>query len=190
VRLLRYPKHQPRRARLKKKNEPEPPPKREPLTREGAAPARSTLAELKPASAPRPDLNAESVWKQVLANAQSQSDLAKLEHLSCESFDGRTARLVLDAQGVGMSGFLQTQTSWLSSLLERVAGRPVRVELTTPSHEMPVQIASPAEQISEASRIPIVRRAIDLFDATIVAVQSDEPATPNAAQRPEEPSRV
>jgi hypothetical protein len=134
-------------------------------------------------------VSAEELWSRVLARASAQSDKAKLEHLTCESYDGVTARLVLESEGAGMSAFLRTQTAWLSSLLEGVAGRPVKVELKTPN-VLTAAPMMPEEQIGEASRIPIVRRAMDLFDATIVAVQAVTPLPQVAKSSEENTSRV
>ena len=176
-------------AAAEKKNEPGQASKHETLTREISTPARSAVAELKPPVLLAKNVSAEELWSRVLARASAQSDKAKLEHLTCESYDGVTARLVLESEGAGMSAFLRTQTAWLSSLLEGVAGRPVKVELKTPN-VLTAAPMMPEEQIGEASRIPIVRRAMDLFDATIVAVQAVTPLPQVAKSSEENTSRV
>ncbi|UCD76802.1 MAG: DNA polymerase III subunit gamma/tau [Phycisphaerales bacterium] len=137
-----------------------------------AAPtAPMALAEAKPQAAALP-VSDDQLWSRVVeAAAASPPDQAKVRNLRFESFDGRTLRLTVAEEGVAVVRFLRTQTDALADLVERATGRSVRIELDSSRAESGPPAAVDEQQLAEAQKLPLVRKAMDLFDAVVVEAE-------------------
>jgi hypothetical protein len=130
------------------------------------APA-ATLAELKS----RLDQVAE----------RSPRERALVDQIEVLDFAGDSARVALVDNGSGQ--YLVTNPDPIRTLISRAAGRPVRITLDTSrlrEHSdapRPVQIDDPSVRND-----PLVRKAAELFDASVIAV------TPRFAGDAEKPA--
>jgi DNA polymerase-3 subunit gamma/tau len=157
-----------------------PAPAPEPAPAPTAAPATSperpreqALVEVK--SAP-PDDDPERLWGAVLSFAKdSPSDHAKVCNLAFSSFDGRTLRLAVAESAARSARFLATQTDSLAELVRRATGRTVQIALESPESTTKTPAASTAE-VDDVSRLPLVRKAMDVFDAVVTGVEPDPSA--------------
>lgn len=91
----------------------------------------------------------------------------------------------------------------LAQMLGRIVGRPVRVEIESPTAASQVDWSATADtsrgpRAQDAMALPLVREVMDLFDATIVDVRRAEepytapsdpvlPASPGTAESDEAP---
>jgi DNA polymerase-3 subunit gamma/tau len=117
------------------------------------------------------------LWAKVRAlSAEMPADHARLEHLVFESFDGRRLRLAVDTRDAGLGRWLAGQTAPLAEMIRQATGRDVVVEIDTSAVKGADGPQAARKRIEEAQQSPLVRRAMEIFDATIVEVQ-DEPAT-------------
>jgi DNA polymerase-3 subunit gamma/tau len=136
----------------------------------------AAMAEAKPASASNGDLpivdsplQAEAqIWQRVVEVAREKfTDWQRVEHLVFRSFDGRTIRLAVDDSGADVVGFLSMQIEKIADLVRRATGRTVKIDLDTTT----AQPRALAPAALETGPLPAaVRRAVDLFDATVVAI--------------------
>jgi DNA polymerase-3 subunit gamma/tau len=160
----------------KKNDEVSPPaPSREPV---GPAPRRETTPA-PDAAAPgaavtevKLDLDGEELWRRVLASA-SAAQQRRLGYLHFEAYDGRRLRLSIGPEGAAVSRWLQAQSDGIADLVHRVAGRRVTLELDVSACEAPERAADAAD-LAEVERDPAVRRAMELFDAVVVDVETSE----------------
>jgi hypothetical protein len=88
-----------------------------------------------------------------------------------ESFDGRTLRLSLDESGADVARYLTNNIDKLVDLVKRATGRHVRIELDTSRFDSRSKGAEASVDRSDAPRPPLVDKAIELFDAELIAVQ-------------------
>jgi hypothetical protein len=109
--------------------------------------------------------------------AGSARDQARVRHLRFRSFDGRTLRLAIAEAGSDSARFLATQTAPVTELVRRATGRNVRVHIDPPSAAAAPRRAD-SRMIEEAMRMPLVRKAMDLFGAVITDVREHAPAPP------------
>ncbi|MBI1303937.1 MAG: DNA polymerase III subunit gamma/tau [Phycisphaera sp.] len=103
--------------------------------------------------------------------AQSAKDQALLSQIELRAFDAGVARIALPREGG--AAYLATNPEPIRALLSRAAGRPIRIDIERSEAESrsaprPATVSATDEQAARAD--PLVRRAIDLFDATIVSV--------------------
>ncbi len=146
-------------------------------------PAPASVTEPKPLAAAGRALDDVSLWSAVLqAASSSTSDRAKIEHLVCESFDGRTLRLSVSEAGAAVAGWLGTQADALVDLVNRATGRRVLVEIDTTKAKAAAAARDGGRQREAAGRLPAVRQAMEIFDAEIVEVR-DHPA-PDTPREP------
>lgn len=147
-------------AERSKKNEPP-----DGLTASASAQASTaTVAEISAA-------NVEAIWKQALQMlADSTADMAgqyqRLEWIP----DGRIIATLSEQFERYCS--LPERRSRVENMLAQVAGRPVRVEFKALAGE-PSPAAAPVSRLKlvrDSARDPLVRAAIDVFDATITEV--------------------
>ena len=109
----------------------------------------------------------DELWPRVLqVAAQSMGDRQRTEHLVFESFDGVTLRLSIDDSGADIARYLRTQTDKIADLVKRATGRSVKIDLDVSNVKR-----SPAPAVTTDAPLPeIVRKAVDLFDATVVSI--------------------
>ena len=112
------------------------------------------------------------IWTEIKAfAARTPSDVAKIEHLVYQSFDGRTLRLRVDTLDTGLARWLATQDKALGVLARQATNRAVRVELDRPLIDEGDGSGSGPSEIERARQIPIVKRASEIFDADVVDVR-------------------
>jgi hypothetical protein len=114
-------------------------------------------------------------------SAETPADHARLEHLVFKSFDGRRLRLTVDTPDAGLGRWLAGQTAQLAEMIRRATAQNVIVEIDTSAVKGAEGPQAARKRIEEAQQSPLVRRAMEIFDATVVEVQ-DEPATPPPAE--------
>ena len=132
-----------------------------------ALPAPASTAN---AAAPAPvrDL-AELVARLAAIAEKSPRDHALLSQIEVLSFTGDAAKVAVQSDGGG--GYLVTNPDPVRTLLSRAVGRPVRVTLE--ARETPGVPPPPKRMTVDDAEVradPLVRRAAELFDASIVAV--------------------
>ncbi len=112
------------------------------------------------------------IWAEIKAvAARTPSDVAKIERLVYQSFDGQTLRLKVDTDDAGLARWLATQDKALGVLARQATNRAMRVELDTPLIDEGSGSGSSPSEIEQARQIPIVRRASEIFDADVVDVR-------------------
>jgi hypothetical protein len=121
-----------------------------------------------------------ALWASVQAlAAETPAERAKVEHLVFESFDGRRLRLTAKTADAGLGRWLATQAAPLAEMVRRATSRDVIVEIDTSEADDAGPQAARA-RIEAAQRSPLVRRAMEIFDADVVEVK-DSPAPKSAA---------
>jgi DNA polymerase-3 subunit gamma/tau len=137
-------------------------------------------APVEPAAvAPAKDL-AELQSRLAAVAGRSPRDHALLSQIEVLSFSGDAAKVSVAADGGG--GYLVTNPDPVRTLLSRAAGRPVRVTLEareTPG--LPPPPKRMAVDDAEVRADPLVRRAAELFDASVVAVTKRNAASGGGA---------
>ncbi|MEY3143504.1 MAG: polymerase gamma/tau subunit [Planctomycetota bacterium] len=166
----------------------------------GAAPAVEPKSLPAPVPAPERDTAkdtaketardlAELISRLADVAEKSPRDHALTSQIEVLSFTGDAARVAVRADGGGR--YLVTNPDPVRTLLSRAAGRPVRVTLEareTPGVAPPPR--SPSVDDAEVRADPLVRRAAELFDASIVSVtrrsapveQDPDAASPSSAE--------
>jgi len=148
-----------------------------------ATPAVAQASAPQPTPAAAPTIAPATTLAEIRARladvaTKSPRDRALVEQIEVLEFNGDAARVALVDDGSGR--YLATNPDPIRTLLSRASGRPVRVALdlsrlrSEADKPRPAQIDDPAVRAD-----PLVRRAAELFDATIVSVQSrfrEEPA--------------
>jgi hypothetical protein len=93
-------------------------------------------------------------------------DQHRVEHLVFESFDGTTLRLAVEESAADMARFIAGQVEQIRDLVKRATGRGVSIVIDA-SRVAP----RPGPSVQAAGQTPeIVRKAAELFDATLVSV--------------------
>jgi hypothetical protein len=131
-----------------------------------AAPAKDLAKD--PAKDPAKDLT-ELLARLADIAEKSPRDHALSSQIEVLSFTGDAAKVAVRADGSGR--YLVTNPDPVRTLLSRAAGRPLRITLEareTPGVAPPPRAASADD--AEVRADPLVRRAAELFDASIVAV--------------------
>ena len=112
------------------------------------------------------------IWAEIKAVAAGRpSDVARIERLVYQSFDGGTLRLKIDTDDAGLARWLATQGKALGDLARQATNRTVHVELDTPLIDQGSGSGSGPSEIEQARQIPIVKRASEIFDADVVDVR-------------------
>jgi DNA polymerase III subunit gamma/tau len=125
------------------------------------------------------------LWPQVLeVAARSVPDRQRTEHLVFQSFDGRTLRLSLDEGGADVVRYLTNNIDKIVDLVKRATGRVVRVELDTSRFDTRSKAAEVPADNAQGARLPLVQKAIELFDAELISVQQ----APASARSPSKPA--
>ena len=134
----------------------------------------AALAELKPAVD-------DDLWPRVLEVAsRSIGDKTRTEHLVFQSFDGRVLRLSIDESGADIARYLSRETDRIADLVKRATGKTVKIELDTGQFAAERARPEPGGPSGHLPLPPLVEKAIDLFDATLVAVE-EAPSPRNQA---------
>jgi DNA polymerase-3 subunit gamma/tau len=136
------------------------------------APAQAPhVAEVKPAA-----ISDDQLWPRVLEVAREKfPDWQRVEHLLYQSFDGQTLRLAIDDSGADVVGFLTMQVDKIADLVRRATGRQVKIDLDTGQRDPRRAAASAARASPTDAGAPLpamVGKAAELFDATVVAIDS------------------
>jgi hypothetical protein len=143
------------------------PPRRVEAASPGAAAAAAVPAA---ASAELKPIADEQIWNRVLEVASTSiGDKARTEHLVFESFDGTTLRLSIDESGADIARYLSRETDRIAELVKRATGRGVRIELDT-TRAAPATSATDSATGNHGQAPPLVQKAMELFDATLISV--------------------
>jgi DNA polymerase-3 subunit gamma/tau len=117
---------------------------------------------------PMPAMGLSQVWSKVRAAAASPRLAAMLDTVEPLSFDGEV--LLLEAAGsAAAAAWIVERPEPLRQLLEGVLGgaaKRIAIRLASPRRD---ESASPSPPATGLESHPVVRRAIDLFDAKVVA---------------------
>jgi DNA polymerase-3 subunit gamma/tau len=174
-----------------------------------AAPARDpALIEVKsasaaPAPAPRvpvgPDAasppapaapdpqDGAALWREVVT-AAAGGDRSRVQQLALRGFDGRTLRLAVREEAAATARYIAGQAERIAELVQRVTGRRVAVHIEAAAEAGPTAAApatAPPPRLGEAHRLPVVERAMEIFDAIVVDVREDEAPGAGDAGDPE-----
>ncbi|MHC4304029.1 MAG: hypothetical protein ACYSW2_06005, partial [Planctomycetota bacterium] len=150
--------------------------KKEQAVTRGPEPPPAHIVESK---APPPGGEGAELWARVRAlSAETPADHARLEHLVFESFDGRRLRLTADTSDAGLGRWLAGQAAPLAEMIRRATSRDVIVEIDTSVADAADGPQAARKRIEDAQELPLVRRAMEIFDATVVDVQESPQARP------------
>ncbi len=167
-----------RHSELRKKKEPMtiPVAEREPAS---PRPTPTAVVESKPVHAPGEDeSDGARLWRTVCqVAAGTPSNAARLQHLAFEAFDGRTLRLAVNTSDTGLARWLAGQSDAVASIVRQAVGRDIRIELSMSAANERAPAASRAGKITQVQRLPVVRKAMEIFNADVVDVQ-DAPQPP------------
>ncbi|MHC4910325.1 MAG: DNA polymerase III subunit gamma/tau [Planctomycetota bacterium] len=142
--------------------------------RRPAAPAASspTGAPAPEGAAPAAPIDGAQLWAQDMqATAGSPGDRARLESLHYRSFDGRTLTLSVPEEEAELAGYLRRQKDAIADCVKRTTGRSVKIEIIEPDTTPKRRTEASVETMQEIQSHPAVRRAMDLFGATIIDVR-------------------
>ncbi len=150
-----------------------------------SSPTPSPTASQVPA-APQPTADIAELRRRLTAiAAKNPKDQALVEQIEIVEFTGDSARVAVRADD-GPGKYLATNPDPIRTLVSRAAGRPVR--LTLDKRESAGAIPRPKAIMPDDPSIradPLVRRAAELLDASIVAVTprlvADAPSAPSDA---------
>ena len=149
---------------------PAPTPSPAPTPTPTPAPAPSPTPSQIPA-APQPTADIAELRRRLIAiAAKNPKDQALVEQIEIVEFTGDSARVAVRADD-GPGKYLATNPDPIRTLVSRAAGRPVR--LTLDKRESAGAIPRPKAIMPDDPAIradPLVRRAAELLDASIVAV--------------------
>jgi len=152
----------------------------EPKPATSSAPAPVPVPASAPPAAALPAASlAELRSRLSLAAERSPRDAALVAQIEVVEFGGDSARVALVDDGSGK--YLSANPDPIRTLLSRAAGRPVRITLDTSRLRADADAPRPASIDDPAVRAdPLVRKAAELFDATVIAV------TPRIDEQPSE----
>ena len=112
-----------------------------------------------------------ALWAEVIGAASDSPTMqAKVENLAFEQFDGHTLHLGVRTADAGLARWLATQSSALARLVEQTTGRRVSVSVTAPAEQTTPPGESQADKVRQAEKLPAVQTVMEVFDATVVAV--------------------
>lgn len=99
-------------------------------------------------------------------------DAAMIAPLRPVSFEGRTLRLRCEGSDATLATTLARQTPRIAELVERATGRRVVVTIDPPTVAAAAPARAGASELEAARQHPLVREAMQLFDATVTEVTS------------------
>lgn len=143
------------------------------------------------AHAPLPaDASAADVWRRVYQiGGDSGAMRARLNTLRLAELTETKATIAADS--VATVAWVKQQEARLIELLRRATGRAVRLDVVVseqpPAPPPPDSVAAAARADDEALNHPLVRTAIQLFDARVVRIERAAPTRPAATSEPTDP---
>ena len=155
-----------------------------PIPTPAPSPTPTAVVESKPVHAPPEDeSDGARLWRTVCqVAAGTPSNAARLQHLAFEAFDGQTLRLAVNTSDTGLARWLAGQSDAVASIVKQAVGRNIRIELSTSAASGGAPADSRAGKITEVQQLPVVRKAMEIFNADVVDVQDapqPSPATPD-----------
>ncbi len=160
----------------------------EPARRVSAPAARGPVAPAPVAStAPKASVVATSeptdAWSKVCAAAQAKTTTRVLVQ-SLQAITIEPGRAVLRANDPRQLAYAKSQSELLAALFRDAVGHPVKVEFEGES----ASGAAPASVVNDPIlEHELVRKAISLFDAKVVAIEKDAAAEPKEDETKSEP---
>lgn len=136
--------------------------------------APPSVTELKPAPA-APAANApitgDALWQQVL-NFPGNSNMARarLESLAFDSFDGNTLNLRIADEGASAARLIAKTLDELTEIIRKACGRRIDVRIDT-GDMSDSSTSLDGDAVREAEQLPLVRQAMDIFDARVVGIE-------------------
>lgn len=123
-------------------------------------------------SRPAPDadepLTAEALWDRVLGyDGHSMMARTRLDCLDCDSFDGQTLTLRVRSDAVVGARVIANSVEELSEAIRKACGRRLEVKIDAGES---VKVAVDSDAVREAEQMPLVRHAMEIFDARVVDV--------------------
>jgi len=138
------------------------------------------LAEMKPAATAVANGSADP-WPVITAAAAKSTFANWMADLEFKGADDRTIRLAVSQHGAPRARMLKARLDAFTAFVRQVTGRPYMVDLDI-STAAPAPATSMSDAEREAARkVPAVALAIDLFEASLVGVQSGAPSSPRNA---------
>ncbi len=144
------------------------------------APAATPAAEPTPTAVPVPSAatpadptDAASVWSAVLARADGGPKASMLASVSLLDLRGNEA--VVRITNPRLRAYLISQQETLAKMIGEAAGRR-DLRITFEADSQSSAPAARGEEIEAAAQIPIVRKAMELFNARVIAVEEAAPA--------------
>jgi len=112
----------------------------------------------------------QRLWKQVEALAgDAANEHVLIENLAYHSFDGTTLRLSIRTADEGLARWLTGQAQPLADLVKRATAR--RVDVVVEESSVEDDRALLQQRKDEARDLPMVRTAIEIFDAEVIDVK-------------------
>jgi len=146
-----------------------------------------SIVEPKPAATPQTmePLTGQDLWAQVCKiAANSTANAAKVDNLSLKTFDGRTLRLAINTTDTGLAKILSSQTKELSALVLEATGHRVEVQIEA----LPANAINPstgqAQQLAFVKQMPLIQKAVQIFNADVVSVCDSVHTKPKQAESP------
>ncbi len=158
------------------------PKKKEAVTASSSPPPAEpeVLVEPKETEAAGPPDEGRDLWAKAQALASdSPNEHALVENLSYCAFDGQTLRLAIATSDEGLARWLTDQPKAVARLVQRATSRSVDVILDEPAAKPADGPTSTRKRIEAAEDIPIVRTAMEIFNASVVDVQDAEAGDPD-----------
>ncbi|TVQ31583.1 MAG: hypothetical protein EA376_08930 [Phycisphaeraceae bacterium] len=156
---------------------PSPEPKIEPRLPQAPAPAS-------PSAAPPPGDPAQ-VWASVCERAPGAATRALLSSLSLRSCEG--GRAVIAAASPDAVSYAKSKSEQIGKLMRECIGRPVRIEIVSDDVAPPRR--APATVDNSVYENPLVRQAMELFDAQVIGVEEIRQAGPAEPEQEPEPQQ-
>ncbi len=132
-------------------------------------PAEAIVVETKAAEPADEGLR---IWQTVRSiAAESPRDQALVEGLAYRGFDGRALRVSIETDDEGLARWLASQAGEVAGLVRRATSRRLDVTIEPPRAEPAA--AQMKKKIQEARDLPLVRQAMEIFDADVVEVEEE-----------------
>ena len=141
--------------------------------------AKAPAAE---SAAPTVPVTSDRLWPAVLERA-TPAERRRLEYLVFSGVDGDAVRLTLPEEAASVARMMEATRGRLEELIREVAGKRMRVEMDTAA-ATPRQAEVTTSDLDDAAEDPVIREAIELFDATVVRVEP-RPDAARAASKPD-----
>jgi hypothetical protein len=90
----------------------------------------------------------------------------------------------VNTSDAGLARWLAGQSDAVASIVKQAVGRNIQIELSTSAANERTPSASLAGKITQVQELPVVRKAMEIFNADVVDVQDSpqpSPVTPSNA---------